>query len=145
MKVSANFDLETLTFSETATRKGIVNSPGPLEIENLKRLCTVVLEPLKKQFPKMIVSSAFRSRKLNAAIGGSATSEHVNGNAADIYVPGVSPKDVAIWCSKNIKGFDQVIWEWNWTHIGLRSNPRGELLTARKGPDGKAVYSKGIA
>lgn len=145
MLLSKNFDLAELTYSQTATRKSIINSPGPIEIENLKRLCVVVLEPVLKQFPRLVVSSAFRSKELNTAIGGSKTSQHVNGNAADLVVPGVEPRKVAEWCAANIKNFDQVIWEWDWTHVGLAEKPRGQLLTARKGPDGKAVYSNGFA
>lgn len=144
MQLTKNFTLDHLTYSDTALRKGIENVPNEQQIANLKRLAQVVLEPMLAQFPHMVVTNAFRTEELNEAIGGSKTSEHMNGNAADVVVPGVSFHDVAEWAADNIKVFDQVIKEWKWTHVGLRDVPRHQRMTAEKGPDGKAVYRPGF-
>jgi len=85
MKLSNNFSLSEFTDSNTAERRGIDNSPTAEHIHNMVALCENVLQPLRERIGKSIrVSSGYRSEALNDAIGGSKTSEHSKGMAADI-------------------------------------------------------------
>jgi len=92
-KLSTHFTLKEMIISETASREGIDNTPTKKEIENLRQLCINVLEPLRKGLrlkfnnnSVLIVTSGYRGKKLNTAIKGSKTSQHVNGEAADFHM-----------------------------------------------------------
>ena len=77
MKLSANFSLAELIKSQTATRKGIDNTPSPGHQDNLKSLCTHVLQPVREHFGRVVtVSSGYRSPELCTAIGSKTTSQH---------------------------------------------------------------------
>ena len=85
MNLSKNFTLEELTHSATAKRKGINNTPTKEEIDNLKKLCETILQPIRNKYKKQIrITSGYRSYQLNKAVGGSSTSQHTKGQAADI-------------------------------------------------------------
>ena len=139
-----NFTIEELIFSQTAARNGIDNSPSEDIIINLTRLAWN-LQAIRDGLGKpVIVSSGYRCPYLNNAIGGSKTSAHMKGLAADINVPGMTPLDLSIWIAENIPDYDQVIHEFGrWVHFGLSDVPRGQLLTAMK-EDGKTVYKNGL-
>ena len=80
MNLSANFNLKEMTKSDTATRLGLDNTPGEVEIENLRLLCEKVLQPVRDHFGKSVtVNSGFRSPESNAAVNGSKTSDHCKG------------------------------------------------------------------
>ena len=86
-KLSKNFTLQELTKSATADRYDIDNTPNEKEIENLKRLANNVLQPIRDKWKKSIfVNSGFRCEELNTKVGGSKTSQHRKGEAADIEV-----------------------------------------------------------
>lgn len=79
------FTLKELTRSTTATAKGIDNTPTPEVEKNLTLLVENVLDPLREIYGKPItVNSGYRCPELNKAVGGSKTSDHVKGFAADI-------------------------------------------------------------
>lgn len=85
MQITKNFSFEELTFSATARQKGIPNLPNPPQIENLRKLCEKVLQPVRDNFGAPItVTSGFRSTALNKAVGGASGSQHLKGEAADI-------------------------------------------------------------
>ena len=85
MYLSKHFTLDELTKSATATRKGIDNTPNEQALKNLQDLVVNVLEPLRVHYGRpIIITSGFRCEKLNKAVGGSPTSQHVLGQAADI-------------------------------------------------------------
>lgn len=85
MNLSEHFTLRELTKSNTASRLGIDNTPTDEALEQLKKLCTEVLEPIRVKYGKpIIVNSGYRSEKLNKAIGGAKTSQHMTGGAADV-------------------------------------------------------------
>ena len=91
MKLSAHLDLSEVTRSDSAKRNGISNIPTPEHLENFKKLAENVFEPIRKHFGVPIhISSGYRSKALNAAIGGSATSQHCKGEAIDIDMDGSS-------------------------------------------------------
>lgn len=80
-----NFTIEELCNSATARSKGIENKPNRSEIMNLEYLAVKLLQPIRDFFGEpIVVNSGFRSAALNAAVGGSPTSFHRYGMAADI-------------------------------------------------------------
>ena len=124
MKLTENFTLEELIASPTATLKGINNSPDKSQIATLKRLCEEILQPIRNKFGRAIkITSGFRSERLNKAVRGASSSQHVNGEAADI----VSEDNRALWnlICRMIKDGEirvgQLIDEKNlrWIHISL--------------------------
>lgn len=152
MKLSANFSVSELTRSQTATRKGIDNSPNDEQLENLKDLCENVLQPIRDHFGKPVrISSGLRVPELNTAIGGSATSDHCKGMAADIEIPGVDNKELAEWIGETLE-FRQLILEFytvgtpdsGWVHVSYDKNDnKQQVLTATK-VNGKTVYLAGL-
>lgn len=141
MKLSQHFSLTELTKSQTGERKGIDNTPGDREIQNLKDLCENVLEKIRINFGKpVVVNSGYRGPKLNKAIGGSKTSQHMTGQAADIEIPGMDNKMLFCWIKDNLN-FDQLILEFyvngvpdsGWVHVSWNSSGnRGQVLTIDK-------------
>lgn len=104
MKLSANFTLEELTKSQIASRKGIPNNPKSSQIDNLKDLCTNVLQPIRSHFGKPVtISSGFRSGELCIAIGSKITSQHTQGQACDFEIIGMDNKELADWIINNIE------------------------------------------
>jgi len=104
MKLTDNFSLAEMTKSDTALRLDIDNTPGPEEIENMTRLCECVLQPVRNHFSKGVkVNSGFRHPNVNAKVGGSKTSDHCKGMAADIEIPGVANADLAKWIVDNLE------------------------------------------
>jgi zinc D-Ala-D-Ala carboxypeptidase len=138
MKLSQHFSLEEMTKSQTASRKGINNTPGEKEIENLKQLCEHVLEYIRVHFGKPItVNSGYRGPALNKAIGGAKNSQHMTGQAADIEIVGVDNKALFSWIKDNME-FDQLILEYykegvpdsGWVHVSWNSQGnRKQVLT----------------
>ena len=136
MNLSKHFTLSEMTVSQTASRRCIDNTPGDSEIVNLKQLCENVLEPIRTHFDRpVIVTSGFRSVALNKRIGGSATSQHCKGEAADFTVPGVSNFELCKWMERNLN-YDQLIYEYGesgWVHVSYRLPYRNMELTKRRG------------
>ena len=88
MYLSKHFTLQEMTRSDTATRLGICNDPGIDAISNLQNLCQTVLEPLREYARQPVrISSGYRCRALNRAVGGVRNSRHIHGEAADIAMP----------------------------------------------------------
>lgn len=145
MRLSKNFTLEEFLVSQTATRHGIDMTPPKHVIENLQRLVTGCLQPLRDDVGVGIfISSGFRPLALNTAINGSKTSAHLTGDAADIKVIRQAPFDTCELIVIMGLPFDQVINEFgSWVHLGVADILRGEQLTAYK-KDGKTRYTTGI-
>ena len=152
MNLSANFTLKELTKSDTATRLGLDNTPDDEALENLKTLCEKVLQPVREHFGKSVtINSAYRSPESNAAVGGSKTSDHCKGMAADIEIAGVANADLAQWIMDNLT-YSQLILEFytqgipdsGWCHISYDpSNLKKQELTAVK-VAGKTQYLQGL-
>ena len=149
MKLSNNFSLKELTASQTAERKGIDNTPSTEHQENLKSLCTHVLQPVRDHFGQVVsVSSGYRSPELCTAIGSKITSQHAKGEAADFEIFGVSNKELADWIHYNLN-YDQLILEYwkgeddpnsGWVHCSYSENQkRRQYLKAVK-VDGRTKY-----
>lgn len=150
-QLSEHFHLDEFLISQTAARMGRVIVPSAQIVENLRRLCTTLLEPIRVKLGRSIViSSGYRPDWLNATIGGSKTSAHMHGYAADVKVVGMSPATFCRWVQSNapIEGWpvDQCILEFppnGWTHLGIAERPRQQYLTAVS-EEGRTVYLNGI-
>jgi hypothetical protein len=151
MKLSEHLDLAEVTRSETAKRKGISNMPTPEHLENFKKLAENIFEPIRKHFGvPIMISSGYRSKALNTAIGGSLTSQHCSGEAIDIDMDGssngVTNKMVFDFIKANLN-FDQLIWEFgtkdapDWVHVSFETSgkQRKQILRAIKS-GGKTAY-----
>lgn len=146
LRLSEHFTLGEMVRSSTASRKGIHNVPNDGQIAALKALCEWVLEPVRLHYERpVIVTSGFRSARLNTAIGGSPSSQHCKGEAADFTVPGVPNLELAEWIWHNLN-YDQLIREYGdagWVHCSWSSRMRNQELTAVK-RRGRTVYLPGI-
>ena len=152
MNLTANFTLAEMVKSETALRHDMDNTPGEAEIANLKQLAEKVLQPVRDAYGKGVkVNSGYRAPEVNAKVGGSKTSDHCKGQAADIEIPGVANADLAKWITENLD-FTQVILEFytpgipdsGWVHVSYDpQNLKKQVLTATK-QDGKTVYLQGL-
>lgn len=152
MNLTTNFSLVEMVKSETALRHGLDNTPGEVEIENLRVLCEKVLQPVRDHYGRGVkVNSGFRHPEVNAAVGGSKTSDHCKGQAADIEIPGVPNAELAKWISENLQ-FTQVILEFytpgvpdsGWVHVSYNpADLKKQQLTASR-VDGKTVYTPGL-
>lgn len=151
-QLSEHFTLEELTVSPTAKKLGLSNTPTPQHIENMKYCCEKILEPVRAHFGKPVkVNSSYRAPAVNKAVGGSTTSQHVNGQAIDFEIEGVDNKAVADWVADNLE-FDQVILEFysagdknsGWVHASIKKEGgnRKQRLIATKSKAGGTVYKQ---
>lgn len=152
MQLSANFSLKEMTRSDTATRMGHPNNPDDKAIANLKLLCEKVLQPIRDHYGKSVkVNSGYRHPEVNASVGGSKTSDHCQGQAADIEITGIANGELAGWIRDHID-FRQCILEFytkgvpdsGWVHVSyVEGDNKKQCLTAVK-QDGKTVYLPGL-
>ena len=153
MQLSKNFWLEEFLKSQAATRFGLSNKPSPEYVENLRELAVNILQPIRDHFKlPVIINSGYRSAAVNRAVGGSATSQHSVGEAADIEIPGITTVALAKWIQDNLN-FDQLILEGfdprqgpnsGWVHVSYSNKrARKSVLTATF-TGGKASYANGI-
>jgi hypothetical protein len=146
MQLSEHFNLNEFTISQTATRKGIDNTPSAPVIERLRMLAATLerVRGLLGNSP-IRISSAYRCKELNRAIGSGDSSAHLLGYAVDFTCPIFgTPKEVAQEIAASSIKFDQLIYEGTWIHLSIDPRNRRELLTATF-KNGKASYTKGIA
>jgi hypothetical protein len=152
MNLTKNFTLSEMVKSETALRHDMDNTPSQEIIFSLQELAVNVLQPVREHFDKGVkVNSGYRSPDVNAKVGGSRTSDHCRGMAADIEIPGVPNAELAEWIKANLP-FTQVILEFytqgvpdsGWVHVSYDpDNLKKQTLTAVK-QDGKTVYLNGL-
>jgi len=154
MVLTKDFSLEELIEAGSARRLGLDEqfNPSAEIIANLNKLARHVLQPLRDYFGQAImVTSGYRSQKVNKAVGGSKTSDHLTGKAADIqlWTNGKNRNQELFDAVIKLKlPFKQMIDEFGsedfpaWIHIAYdQTNNKGEKLRARK-VNGKTVYSK---
>lgn len=154
MQLSKNFTLSELSRSEAAARRGFDNTPPPDAIENLRALCVNVLQPLRDKIGRpMRVNSGYRGPQANAAVGGSSTSQHSKGEAADIEFDGFDNKKLAETIVSMGLPFDQLILEFHvpgdpnsgWVHVShKRAGPQRKEVLRAVSRAGKTVYLKGL-
>ena len=125
MQLSTNFRLSEFTRSDTAKRLGIENECSSVEqVLNLAYLCHMVLQPLRDKFGPIRITSGYRCPELNHAVGGVKNSQHMRGEAADIYLPSVEKGREYLAFLKTLPHVDQLIWEkkgnTHWIHVSAR-------------------------
>lgn len=144
MQLARNFTLAEMVKSQTAARQGIDNTPtDPQIVEALRAVAVSVLQPVRDHFGNPVfVTSGYRCPQLNTAIGGSANSQHMKGQAADFEVAGHSNFAVAEWVRDNLE-FDQLILEFytpgdphsGWVHCSfLPGDCRRDVRSCKAGP-----------
>jgi hypothetical protein len=122
MNLSPHFTLSELT----RTSSGIANVPTDAEVKALEALATTLLEPVRAKFGPVSIHSGYRGPAVNAAIGGSKTSQHMKGEAADFHCPAAKLEDIMRWIviESGLK-YGQVILEGHtageptWIHLSL--------------------------
>jgi zinc D-Ala-D-Ala carboxypeptidase len=149
MKLTDNFSLDEFLLSQTAVRHNISMDPPIDVIDNLRRLCVDILQPLRDVTGKPIsISSGYRPPELNERIGGSTTSAHMFGRAADFVVHGMTPLEAAQTIRDMELPYDQLIHEFGrWVHVGIspeEDDVRLQELTAFKDAIGKTRYDLGL-
>jgi hypothetical protein len=120
--LTEHFSLAELTVTDHRT---LDNTPDPVALANLLRLAKF-LELVKTVLggKPIIVTSAYRSKAVNAACGSKETSQHRIGCAADFRVPGMTPNEVVLAVIASDLDYDQLIREYNaWTHLSITSVP----------------------
>lgn len=145
MNLSKHFTLQELIRSQAATRRGISNIPDKQTAENLARLCTLILEPMRMRLSRpVLITSGYRCPELNALIGGSPTSQHMKGQAADLHVEGMTASELFHWIvDVSSLPYDQVIEEFGeWVHVSWSEHPRHMALVAFKNDEGETEYRR---
>ena len=152
MKLTANFSLAEMVKSDTALRLNMDNTPDEEQLNNLRVLCEEVLQPIREHYGMGVkVNSGFRHPDVNAKVGGSKTSDHCKGMAADIEIPGIANAELAKWIVDYLS-FKQVILEFytlgipdsGWVHVSYNpEDNKKQVLTATK-ENGKTVYLNGL-
>lgn len=132
MNLTDHFTLEELTHSQTAARLGLDNEPPPDVVDALTRTAHgLEMVRVLLQAP-ILISSGYRSPKVNRAVGGAANSQHILGEAADFTAPGFGdPTEIvrAIMRSTRPIPYDQLIVEFGrWVHISFSRSPRHQAL-----------------
>jgi hypothetical protein len=133
IRLSESFYLDEFTVSGVAEKKGIKNIPPDEAVENLTALCVHVLQPVRNSAGKSIlISSGYRCPELNKAVGGVPTSQHVKGEAADIYCEGMSARDLFTLIQSLGITFDQLILYPTFVHVSFcEGKNRGMVLYAK--------------
>lgn len=146
MNLSKNFTLQE--FEKTSVR--LDNKLPAIYVNRAKRLFEKVVQPVRDRFGVTIINSGYRSGSVNAAVGGSKSSQHLTGEAVDLEVPGVPNGIVAQWIRDNLE-FDQLILEFytpgvpdsGWVHVSYSDNNRKQVITAKR-VNGKTIYVTGL-
>ena len=147
MKLTPHFSFREFERSDTAKRLGIDNTVPKALRPNIQALCENVLEPVRQHFGVPIhISSGYRCTALNKAVGGAPKSQHMKGQAADIYInaPPLTLRDIYLWMVDNLS-FDQIIWETRpsgskWIHVSYsKEHNRHMAMTCADGKTYKMV------
>lgn len=142
IKLSLHFDLDEMITSQYAARRGVDNTPDSVALANL-RTTAAGMEMVREELGgnPIAISSAYRSARVNKAIGGVATSQHCEGKAVDFKCSAFgTPRDIVAAIKKSGIKYDQLILEYwsggqtGWAHISFSHNPRVQcLIIDRKG------------
>jgi len=146
MRLSKNFSLSEITHSNTAKRLGIDNTPNEKHLANMGLLINNLIQPMRDSIGPIRISSGYRGKDLNRAIGGSRKSQHCKGQALDIqfWQNGKMMNELIFeWVLDSGLEFDQMIneFDFSWIHISLVGvNNRKQVLEAYKDEDGDTKY-----
>ena len=127
-QLTKHFALREFLISATAIRHGIDNVPSTDVVARLEALCNNVLEPLRRRFGVIRITSGFRNGQLNRLVGGVPTSQHLKGEAADISIGSLEVGEKMFDFIKANLDFDQLIFERvrrtgaRWIHVSYRAD-----------------------
>lgn len=149
MRISEHVSYREAIKSNTATRRGIDNTPSDYEITNMVGVAENIFEPLRKWVGGPIkITSMYRCEELNRAIGGSSRSQHCEGRAMDLddTFGYKTNAEMFEYIRENLS-FDQLIWEFgddnnpDWIHVSYISHDenRNRVMRAEK-INGKTQY-----
>lgn len=148
--ISTSFRLSEFLRSESAQRHGIDNTPDAVALANIRNVLGPSMQRVRDLLETPVfVTSGYRSPQVNALVGGSRNSQHLQGLAADFTSPQFgSPRAICkhLLQHPDLIRWDQLIWEGTWVHISFlgQGAPRGQVLTAHFAGGG-VTYSQGIA
>ena len=129
--LSPHFTLDEMTHSQTAARLGLDNDPPIDLLQALKRTATG-LEAVRMRLgaAPILISSGYRAPAVNKAVGGSATSQHMRGEAVDFTAPRFgTPRQIVDALADSDVPYDQLILEFGrWVHISFSAAPRRMAL-----------------
>lgn len=120
-----NFSIKELIKSDIAKSNGLDNTPNIEQIDNLLNLIFYCLQPIRDKIKKpIIITSGFRSPKVNFFAGGVINSNHLTGCAADIIPQGNNFKEIYDYVVNNLE-YDECFIEkksngTKWLHIAYR-------------------------
>jgi len=146
MRLSRNFVLSEITRSNTAKRLNISNEPTREHLHNMQMLIRDLIQPMRDELGPIRISSGYRSKELNRAIGGSFKSQHCKGEALDLqfwFKGKMNNKVIYEWVLDSGLEFDQMIneFDFSWIHISLKEKSnRKQVLEAYHDEDGDTKY-----
>lgn len=144
--LSPHFTVAEFTTSQEAERRGIDNRPTVEAMRNLKVLAQL-METVRTHLGRpIIISSGYRCKEVNDAIGGAVSSQHLTGQACDFICPGFGAPNAVVAHLMDLEslGYDQIINEFGrWVHISWSPKPRRQVLTAKR-IDGRVTYLPGL-
>ena len=126
-----NFTISELIYSQRAEEKKIDNTPNPEALDNMLELIVNCLQPIRDAIKKpIIITSGYRSQKLNKLIGGTKNSQHMTGQAVDFIIQGLKPEYIVNFIIKSGISFDQLINEYDsWVHVSyIKGKNRKQVL-----------------
>ena len=120
-KLSRNFTLEEMV---ATSHRGLQDIPTLGVVQNLQKLCVLVLQPLRDAIGRPVyINSGYRSKRLNARVGGVANSRHLQGKAADIHCDNFDYAKVLFDILKQNPNVDKVLIERKghatWVHVQM--------------------------
>lgn len=149
-RIQGNFWLSEFIRSDTAQRHNVDNTPGVVALANIRNILAPGMQRVRSSLGvPVLITSGYRSARVNALVGSGNASQHLQGLAADFVAPDFgTPRVVARYLierSGEIR-FDQLIWEGGWVHISFAAAAaRNEALTAHFMNSGGVSYSRGVA
>lgn len=144
-----SFRLSEFIVSDAAIRNGFDNTPSGLILQTIKNRLAPGMQEVRDMLGcAVFITSGYRSRAVNAMVGGAPDSQHMLGEAADFKAPAFgTPRTVARYLVEHGSRlpFDQLIWEGGWVHISFSDQPRHQVLTAHFEAGKAPSYTPGIA
>jgi len=143
-----HFSIKELTYSDTAIRLGIDNTPTDQVLKNLQNVIQFILEPVRQYFDKPIkITSGYRSVELCEALKSKPTSQHTLGEAVDFEIIGIPNQVVSDWIT-NYLDYDQCILEFynpneynsGWVHCSYRTSGNRKMYLKAYTANGRTVY-----
>jgi len=140
VQLSPHFALSELLRSDAARAQGLYQVPTPIVVERLRELCVELLEPVRAEVGPLRVTSGYRRQAVNSAVGGSSTSAHMSGWAADVVPVRGTPEQIMrlLYEAGQVLAWDQAILYNSHVHLGLRRPATGEQRL-------QLIYSNGRA